>query len=344
MQKQRIVWLDMAKGWGMLLIIIGHLNIQLIPQLTGVQVWIYSFHIPLFFFLSGYLFSTGKSLKEFAKKKLRTIVLPYFVFGVVILIYETYTAVRYSYFSSHWFWETVSRFLIQNRFWTIWFLAAVLVLNIMMYLMVRLLKKRWLLAAVSVVLAACAMIYYAKGGDKLPWDIDVAFAAIPYFCGGYLLRSFSEKMESLLSGKLRSVIIFVVCTAVNIVAAWLNYRHMKMPHDMFGMKYGIVLLAYLSAFAGIMAMIVFSHWFRLRPVQFIGENSILYLAWHQTIVIPVVKGILTNLHFTVDYGNPAGKILLYLLAELSLVLLIMTAVIKLINNTKLRYLVGKKKE
>ena len=45
--KTRIGWVDTAKGIGLLLVIIGHLPIPLVP------VWIYTFHMPLFFFLSG---------------------------------------------------------------------------------------------------------------------------------------------------------------------------------------------------------------------------------------------------------------------------------------------------
>lgn len=42
---QRILWIDMAKGYGIILVIIGHWNI---PYLTD---YLYAFHIPLFFFL-----------------------------------------------------------------------------------------------------------------------------------------------------------------------------------------------------------------------------------------------------------------------------------------------------
>ena len=63
MKRNRILWLDMAKGIGILLIMIGHLGISVIPEAKPVQIWLYSFHIPTFFFLSGYLFSIGNSLK-----------------------------------------------------------------------------------------------------------------------------------------------------------------------------------------------------------------------------------------------------------------------------------------
>lgn len=47
--KQRIEWIDVAKGIGMLLVILGH-TIQL-----NIVTPLYAFHMPLFFFLSGLL-------------------------------------------------------------------------------------------------------------------------------------------------------------------------------------------------------------------------------------------------------------------------------------------------
>lgn len=48
--KTRIGWVDTAKGIGLLLVIIGHLPIPLVP------VWIYTFHMPLFFFYQEWCF------------------------------------------------------------------------------------------------------------------------------------------------------------------------------------------------------------------------------------------------------------------------------------------------
>ena len=54
--KKRIAWLDTAKGIGIILVVLGH---SMSPILTGHMVmeslykFLYMFHMPLFFFLSG---------------------------------------------------------------------------------------------------------------------------------------------------------------------------------------------------------------------------------------------------------------------------------------------------
>lgn len=332
----------MAKGIGILLIMIGHLGITAIPKAKYIQVWIYSFHIPMFFFLSGYLFSIGSSLKEFVLKKLRTVVLPYFTLGLAILLYNIYSAVKANTYSAAWFWETIRRFVVQDRFWTIWFLASILVLNIMMYPLVRFLKRTWMIAATAIAVAVIGLLYYHFGGSKLPWDIDVAFCAMPFFGGGFLIRRHKDRIGFFVRGKARSLIMFFACGASNIFFCFLNYHSSHRPCDMFSMYYGIAPLMYLSAFSGIAAVVIFCRRFIWRPICFIGGNSLVFFALHQEIAMPIAKNLMSNVHFVVAQGDPTSKILLYFVVELSLILLIMTAIVILINNTSLRKLIGKR--
>lgn len=52
MAKAREIWADVAKGVGIILVIMGHANCPNLPH--GI---ICSFHMPLFFFLSGLFIS-----------------------------------------------------------------------------------------------------------------------------------------------------------------------------------------------------------------------------------------------------------------------------------------------
>ena len=85
----RLPWVDTAKGLGIILVAFGHVlrglfNNNIITQTPIAQfvdAWIYTFHMPLFLFLSGlFLFrSTRKPWIEFASDKIRTVAYPYFV-------------------------------------------------------------------------------------------------------------------------------------------------------------------------------------------------------------------------------------------------------------------------
>jgi hypothetical protein len=85
----------MLSIWGILLVLIGHSGFQepiIQTRLHGLHAWIYSFHMPLFFFISGFLFAyTNKNYTKinpsaFIKKKVVRLMVPYFVLGTIVFV------------------------------------------------------------------------------------------------------------------------------------------------------------------------------------------------------------------------------------------------------------------
>ena len=75
----------MLKGIGIILVVIGHVNTK------GFLVqWLYTFHMPLFFALSGYiLYKFGKNipLRKFLLKRTKSILWPFILFRLLLFIY-----------------------------------------------------------------------------------------------------------------------------------------------------------------------------------------------------------------------------------------------------------------
>lgn len=67
----------------MLCIIAGHFGI------VSAERFVFTFHVPLFFLLSGYFLSTKVSFLPFMKQKARQLLVPYYVTGVVLLVVAT---------------------------------------------------------------------------------------------------------------------------------------------------------------------------------------------------------------------------------------------------------------
>ena len=80
--KKRIEWLDLAKGIGIILVIAGHC--------IKLSHWscqlIFAFHMPLFFFLSGFTFSTKDSFGTTVFKKSKTLIVPFLAFFTLGLV------------------------------------------------------------------------------------------------------------------------------------------------------------------------------------------------------------------------------------------------------------------
>lgn len=96
----RLEYIDNLKGFAIFTVIIGHLT----ERIYGCEIFnsfIYSFHMALFFFLSGYTnklnILTFKGSSLFLQKRCRTLLLPYISFSLLGIIIHGHTS-TYNYF------------------------------------------------------------------------------------------------------------------------------------------------------------------------------------------------------------------------------------------------------
>lgn len=82
--KNRIEYIDIAKGFGIILVIVGHC----IKTGMFINNWIYSFHVPLFFFISGFCFNNIKYADNnyFVIQRTKTLLMPCIYFSIFIYI------------------------------------------------------------------------------------------------------------------------------------------------------------------------------------------------------------------------------------------------------------------
>jgi fucose 4-O-acetylase-like acetyltransferase len=99
-RESRLNWVDAAKGLGIVLVVIGHVIRGLVsaglmdwtPTARFVDAWIYSFHMPLFFFLSGlFLCRSARkdSLLDFMSDKARVVAYPYVVWSAITVLLKS---------------------------------------------------------------------------------------------------------------------------------------------------------------------------------------------------------------------------------------------------------------
>ena len=157
-EKKRIAWIDMAKGYGIIFVIWAHLGVG--PMST----WMYSFHVPLFFVLSGFTFSLKDKFPKFLAKKGKSLLLPYLCLGAVILAFYGVTAVLGGTLTAKFVLKLTADFVLQRRFLTLWFITALFLLNLIAYPLLKWVKNKIVLLLVSLGAATAAMAYYKMGG------------------------------------------------------------------------------------------------------------------------------------------------------------------------------------
>lgn len=87
---KRIEWVDICKGLGICLVIIGHTSIANISPI--LYDWIYSFHMPLFYMLSGLMFNPDKydTLVKYLNRRVRSLIIPFLLLNTILFILDFY--------------------------------------------------------------------------------------------------------------------------------------------------------------------------------------------------------------------------------------------------------------
>ncbi len=90
--KKRIDFIDVAKGIAIILVVIGHLPRDIMREnnilINFIYQWIYIFHMPLFFFLSGYLTKKyiNKNKSKYITNKVKKMLIPWIFYNIIIYL------------------------------------------------------------------------------------------------------------------------------------------------------------------------------------------------------------------------------------------------------------------
>ncbi|MBC1605507.1 acyltransferase family protein [Listeria rocourtiae] len=151
---QRLDWIDTAKGIGIFLVVWGHFYAS-----DTVKIVIYGFHMPLFFFLSGYLYKAKKiGFPSFLLKTSQKLLLPFFIFQSATLLIVN----GISLIGSQQLYKIPSLLVTQFFFLDgevgfntpLWFLVVLFNVEILFYLFTRYLKNRQWIVVLGVFLLA----------------------------------------------------------------------------------------------------------------------------------------------------------------------------------------------
>ncbi len=211
----RTEWVDYAKGIGIVLVVFGHVargvHTAGLPIDEGlfrlVDSVIYSFHMPLFFFLSG-LFFTASLQQQGAGRlvagKLRTVALPYLVWSILQGLVEVLLS---QYTNGHVTLVEVFSLLWQPRaqFWFLYVLFFMFLGATLIY--------RWLPARMHGVVAALACLgaiwaEYLPGG--MPFGIVIQY--FPYFAAGVSFNALCMSRPAVTP--VRVVLTLTACVAL----------------------------------------------------------------------------------------------------------------------------------
>lgn len=321
---ERIRWIDVAKGWGIIFVVYGHIASDYLT------VWLYTFHVPLFLFLSGYFFNPEKRPSAFFKSKVKGLLLPYVTLGLPILLLNVSYGLKPL--------QLLQSYAVQCRASTLWYIATLFMQFALAYAVYHWVVSKSLRWVVIFILAFVGIILWHIGILSLPWNLDVSLVTLPFFCLSYDLRR-SAAFQKLFSDDrlLRNAIAFLL---INIVGTVLMYLLPFPTVDLYASRFSFEPLAYCTAFAGIMTVCLFSYKWPLKLLSYIGQNSLVYFVWQQDIAIMIVTKVMCYIHI---FDGATGIVLFVRnIIILLFSLAILTVFNEIIIKTKLRVLIGKR--
>jgi fucose 4-O-acetylase-like acetyltransferase len=197
----RIDYIDVAKGIGILLVVMGHNDFSLLsPFLFKL---IYSFHMPMFFFMSGIFFKPDLSFLTLLRRRFDSVLKPY-IFITLLIFFATISFTKVSFAQSI---TRLLKALYGNGHYLdwvqLWFLPHLFVVSLFAFLFYRLTRRinapwiKWgLLAAIQVIGVLGISTFWPFSinlfGQSitiygLPFSLDLVLVSGFFFIGGYEL-------------------------------------------------------------------------------------------------------------------------------------------------------------
>lgn len=137
------------------------------------------------------------------------------------------------------------------------------------------------------------------------------------------------------------IALFLIFAIINILSTILLYKLSNTSLEIFNSKWGFAPLTYIAAFSGIVCIIIFSKSFTLKPVKYIGENSLVYYAWHQSIFINNIYLLLHMDEISITTGASVITVMVLKLSTFFVTIILLTICNIIISKTKFRVFIGK---
>ena len=276
-------WIDQARGLSIFLVVYGH-------NFPINEPYIYSFHVPLFFFIAG-MFHPKKVTFETVKRRAKIILIPYFVWALALYLFWLFLGRNYGDSAEAGLSaidNLIGIFYSQGgqsyMDWGIpmWFLPCIFIV-FLVFAAIQKIKNKMFANAGVFFIVLLGFMWPRLTGVHLPWSIDVALVSVGFYAVGGHLKSWLINLS-----KLNTALLFILFFGIHFFTFYVNPEKV----DMYRSIYGKEALFFLSGLFGAMAYLLF---FKLVPVfsflAYLGRHTIVLLAAHVRM-LTVVKLVL----------------------------------------------------
>lgn len=262
----RIRYIDIAKGIGILLVCIGHFNISNEDSpYYSLFLWIYSFHMPTFFFLSGMLFPrTITSIEGYVKNKSINLLVPYVLFSFFNLL--IFLSIG----------EYVPNYILQG--WgrnPLWFIPILFLVNLTH---LGIMFGNIVFKLIGIVAVSSLFVWKVKYNGWLPYSLS----ELPWFYICFISGVIFNRLKFIETLRERKYLTFLLFSLHFILLFYVvipynpNYR--LQDNDFLSYYY-----RYVLGMVGVLMTISFCmnvEKYKTKWLEWIGRNSMVILCVH----------------------------------------------------------------
>ncbi len=354
-QTKRLDYLDMVKGFGILFVALGHL--EDISALT--RGWISSFHMPLFFVVSGILMAVKndpeKDFGETVKKRFRGIIIPYCYFSLSYFLIDILNLYVIKNIDRHTFLVDTIDSLTFYGMSVLWFLPALFLASVGFLFCKKKLNDKLLIPLLLLIAIAAYLIklalepLYQTNEASLPITTSLKICYIflraliaQCFVGyGYYIKKWADrfragdsKAAAVFSSRITELILGIVLLACNIALSVYNGCV-----DLHNIILNNVPVFFIGAFSGCFGIVLICKAIpAVRLITYFGRNSIIVMACHVNYYF-LYAGI--KLAWLVDSFNKHARHYVFV-AVVMITVFALSAVLITVINRFFPFVLGKR--
>lgn len=282
--KQRIAFIDLAKGICISLVVLCHIMGNISKDMAFFQI-LFFFRMPLYFILSGLFFKTYGGITPFTKKKTNKLLIPFLFTFVIIVIPSILFQNRINGISTSLqsFYEEKGR-LFLGLVPASWFLVCLFIVNIYFYAIFILAKNNIKVISLLCIILGISGYLMNVFGLYIPIWFDSSLTVMPFFLCGYLLRNYSNILYEDI--KLKQFLLLLISLTALLSSYYILEHHQLISLSFYYNNYDVKIISlYLGGISGSYSILFIAKYLQHLPVfSYIGRYSIVVLLTHQPLL------------------------------------------------------------
>ena len=345
-KKDRIEWIDICKTIGIIWVIMGHV---IVPK--SLDVWIHSFHMPLFFILSGLCFNEIKHTKisEFFVSRFKTLIIPYIIFSI-ILYYVWIMVLQISNYEPIRNFNNLMTCMIKPATTTScygavnWFLPSLFIVEIVFFIICKVSKKsKKIIGVVLFLIFIVAYLYPKFISYRIPFAIDSSIMGLFFYGLGWLFKSIPFDKIKIIIRKNLCLSLFIIILAFILINPLIIINKMTNMRNLVFGNYSLFLINSVSVSLLFIFLSIYIDILSNKVKMF----NVMKIIGNHTLVILLFNPIFARLYLLLTNNNEMIKntyLLVFNNIIVSIIILIICVLISIFINKFMPFLLGKKKK